>query len=216
MKKEMNELIGNSEFYQHIRKYLGEPSHINLETLADININLITFKANEERSFHTIITHGMSSISAKVPLDENEWRYTELIMYLPKTWPIMKENIHEFNEYWPFGWLRKLGKFPHEMDTWFCYGDTIPNGDPPELIADNTNFCCMLLLPPIREDESFVELKISKDTSVRFLAVMPIYKEEMDYHLMHGFRALLEKFDQYNVNDIIDINRTNTCKSLNG
>ncbi len=40
MKKEMNELIGNSEFYQHIRKHLGEPSHINLETLTDINVNL--------------------------------------------------------------------------------------------------------------------------------------------------------------------------------
>lgn len=118
----------------------------------------------------------------------------------------------EFNDYWPFGWLRKLGEFTHERNTWFCYGDTIPNGNPPESISDNTDFCCMLLLPPIREDEHFFELKISEEKSVRFLVVMPIYKEEMEYHLKNGFGALLEKFDQLNINDIIDINRINTCK----
>lgn len=208
----INDLDENNEFYQHIKKYIGEPNLINLETVSDMNRHLIIFKANAERDYHTLITYGMSLVSANVPLEENEWGHTELMMYLPKSWPVMKEQIMEFNDYWPFGWLRKLAGFTHERNTWFCYGDTIPNGDPPESISDNTNFCCMLLLPPIREDEHFFELKISEEKSVRFLVVMPIYKEEMEYHLKNGFGALLEKFDQLNINDIIDINRINTCK----
>lgn len=152
----------NEELLEHYKKYIGDPSLINVETISDsININLLIFKANENRNYHTIITSGMGLLPANVSEDDKEWKYTELMMYLPSTWPVSKENVSEFNKYWPFGWLRKLGKFPNERGTWFCYGDTIPNGDPSEPIAQNNKFSCMLLLPPIRENERFFSLRIN-------------------------------------------------------
>ncbi|MBP1177715.1 hypothetical protein JOE49_004967 [Paenibacillus sp. PvR133] len=203
----------NDQLLEHYKKYIGEPDLINIETVSEsLNINLIIFRANEQRDYHTIITSGMSLLPAQVSEDNKDWEYTELIMYLPTSWPVAKEDIKDFKDYWPFGWLRKLGKFPNERSTWFCYGDTIPNGDPPEPIANNNDFTCMLLLPPIREDEGFSSLMLSEDKTIQFLVVFPIYQEEMKYQLSQGFGALLEKFDEYNVNDIVKVNRLNTCK----
>lgn len=42
-------------------------------------------------------------------------------------------------------------------------------------------------------------------------AVKNIYKEEMDYKLRKGSDALLDKFEQFRVSNIIDVNRVNTC-----
>ncbi|OAB38850.1 suppressor of fused domain protein [Paenibacillus glacialis] len=204
----------NEKLLEHYKKYIGDQSLINVETISDsININLIIFKANDNRNYHTIITSGMSLLPADVPEDDNEWKYTELMMYLPSSWPVNKEGIEKFNEYWPFGWLRKLGKFPLEKETWFCYGDTIPNGDPPEPVAPNNKFTSMLLLPPIRENEDFYSVRVSEEKTIRFVVVSPIYQEELEYNLTHGLEALLEKFDEYDVNDIVDVCRVNTCES---
>ncbi|MNW50231.1 Suppressor of fused protein (SUFU) [compost metagenome] len=53
---------------------------------------------------------------------------------------------------------------------------------------------------------------LSEDKLIQFLVACPIYQEEMEYQLSQGFDALLEKFDDYNVNDIVKVNRLNTCK----
>ncbi len=194
---------------KHIERYIGKPSYIGIDTMpSTINLDLYTICANPQRPYHTIITLGMSGQPTEVPEDQPMWKYTELMLY----WPVTKESIKDFADYWPVGWLKKLGRFPHENNTWFCWGDTIPNGEPATPFADNTEFCCMLLLPPIREAEAFFELKINEEKSIHFLVVVPIYREEMDFQLKNGFKKLLDKFDAYNINDIIANDRPNTCK----
>lgn len=198
---------------KHIERYIGKPSYIGIDTMpSTITLDLYTICANNHRPYHTIITLGMSGLPAEVPEDQSMWKYTELMIYLPESWPVTKEAIKDFADYWPVGWLKKLGRFPHENNTWFCWGDTIPNGEPATPFADNTEFCCMVLLPPIREAETFFELKINEEKSIRFLVVVPIYREEMDFQLKNGFKKLLDKFDAYNINDIIALDRPNTCK----
>lgn len=201
------------KLYEHFEKYIGKPNYINIDTMTDdLDVSLITFLANNKRRYHTIVTAGMSSLPTIVPEDQSVWKYTELMIYLPESWPISKESIKSFEHYWPIGWLRRLSKFTHENSTWFCWGDTVPNGEPPEPFASNTDLCCILLLPPIQEEEEFFELKINKEKTIRFLVVVPIYREEMEFKLKHGYRPLLDKFDANNINDLININRINTCK----
>lgn len=212
------EFIGKKDYeikriYEHAEKYIGRPDYINIDTVNDdTDVSLFTFLANKKRKYSTMITAGMSGRPTLVPDDQTVWKYTELMIYLPESWPVSKESIKNFEQYWPIGWLRKLSRFPHENKTWFCWGDTIPNGEPPEPFASNTDFCCMLLLPPIQEDEDFFELKINKEKAIRFLVVVPIYKEEMEFKIKHGYRKLLDKFDESNINDIINLNRINTCR----
>ena len=201
------------KMYDHVEKFIGKPDYINIDTVTDdTDVSLFTFLANNKRPYHTIITAGMSGNPTLVPYDQDVWKYTELMIYLPKSWPVSKEAIKTFEQYWPIGWLRKLSKFPQENKTWFCWGDTIPNGEPPQPFARNTDFCCMLLLPPIQEDETFFKLQINKNKTIRYLVVVPIYKEEMEFKIKHGYEQLLQKFDANNISDLININRINTCK----
>jgi len=203
------------KIYEHIEKHIGKPTYtsFNIDTIPNtIDVSLYTLLANNKRRYHTIITSGMSGLPTEVPEDQDVWKYTELMIYLPESFPFSKESIKNLKHYWPIGWLKKLSRFPHENNTWFCWGDTIPNGEPPIPVAADADFCCMLLLPPIREDENFFELKISEEKTIRFLVVIPIYREEMEYKLTNGYEKLLDKFDEYNINDIINVNRQNTCK----
>lgn len=91
----------NNQLLEHYKKYIGEPDLINIETVSEsLNINLIIFRANDQRDFHTIITSGMSLLPAQVSEDNKDWEYTELIMYLPASYSVAKEDIKDFKDYY--------------------------------------------------------------------------------------------------------------------
>ena len=70
----------------------------------------------------------------------------------------------------------------------------------------------MLLMPALELPEAFFELEMSKDKTVRFYCLYPLYPEEMHYKLDKGLDALLDKFEQHNISNVIDVGRPNTCK----
>ena len=43
-------------------------------------------------------------------------------------------------------------------------GHTVPNGDPPQPYADDTDFCCMLVAKPVMFDKGFRKLKLGNKT----------------------------------------------------
>lgn len=206
-----NDEFASGELINHLRENIGEPSFVNMEGfMQDINIDLIVFEANTNRNYHTIVTSGMSNYSSNVEEGCEEWKYTELIMYLPSEWPLRQADIQD-ELYWPFGWLRKLGKFTFDHQTWFCYGDSIPNGDPPQLLSNNNPFTGFMLLPPINENPDFFTLK-TPDKEIQFLVVFPVFLEEMNFLRNNEFTLLLEKFDDCHINDIINLQRVNVCE----
>ena len=83
-----------------------------------------------------------------------------------------------------------LARFPHEYDTWLWYGHSLPNGDPPQHFADNTDLCCALLLAPALVPEEFLALPVSADKTVHFFGLVPLYAEEVEFKLKHGADAL--------------------------
>jgi len=46
---------------------------------------------------------------------------------------------------------------------------------------------------------------------VHIYALLPIYKEEMEFKLKRGGEKLYERFDQEGINELLDINRKNVC-----
>jgi hypothetical protein len=69
----------------------------------------------------------------------------------------------------------------------------------------------MLLLPSLSLGNEFFELKIDDKKKINFYCLYPLYKEEMDFKLKKGTDALIDRFEEYNVSDVVDINRKNTC-----
>lgn len=204
----------------HIEKHIGKVESVFHEIVSDlVHIDVYWVKPGADFPFHALVTSGMSDKPMHVPEGLEDHRYSELCVLLPANWPINAENyslmeqvFKEERNYWPVRWLKMIARFPHEYDTWVGWGHTIPNGEHADPFADNTKLGCVFLLPSISLPDEFFELKVSEEKTIKFYCLYPIYKEEMQLKLDKGSDALLKKFEESGVTDVIDVNRPNTCQ----
>lgn len=200
------------EIEQHLSKYIGAPDMVFHEIISDlVHIDVHWIKPSAEYPFNILVTSGMSDFPMTVPDeidDKEEYERAELMVVLPADWKIGDEDFQDNNNYWPVYFLKMLARFPHEYKTWLGYGHTIPNGMDAEPIA-NTGFGCMLLLPPfLTFEDDFLCMKASDGKVINFYAVIPVVANEMEFKLEMGTEALLDKFDEFGVSELIDINRS--------
>jgi hypothetical protein len=196
----------------HIEKHLAPIADVYHEILSDIvHVDVYHVAPSDDRPWHSLVSGGMSDLPMSVPDGVHGLAHLELMVSLPPHWPLNQESFENEDTYWPIRWLKILARFPHENPTWLGNGHTIPNGDPPEPFAPGTKLCCWLLAPSITAPEGFGHLTITKKT-ITFLAMVPLYREEMEFKLKHGCDALLEKFDRMGIGAVLDSSRLNVCQ----
>ncbi|MGV3504098.1 MAG: suppressor of fused domain protein [Adhaeribacter sp.] len=203
----------------HIEKYVGPIESVFHEIVSDqVHIDVHWVKPTGKYPFHVLVTSGMSDKPMNVPAEIEAPKYLELCVLLPGDWKIegknyetMEKVFSDENAYWPIRWLKIIARFPHSFNTWIGWGHTIPNGENAEPFAESTKLGCVMLLPSITLPKEFFELRTDKKT-INFLCLFPLYKEEMDFKLKHGSDKLLNKFDQFGINDMVDPGRKNVCE----
>jgi hypothetical protein len=196
----------------HIERYIGPVEMVFHEIVSDlIHIDLHWVKPTADKPYHTLITSGMSDLPMTVPEGAEPLRFAELMISLPPEWPMDMDSFKDESHYWPLRWLKMLARFPHEYETWLCFGHTVPNADPPQPYAANTDLCCALLLGPILPDEEFGTLEVDGEKSVHFFSFVPIYREEMEFKMAEGVDPLLERFSEHQVSELLDVRRINVC-----
>lgn len=199
------------EISAHIEKHIGKIDMVFHEILSEqVHIDVHWVKPSKKRPFHTLITSGMSDKAMSTPDGVENCEYAELSICLPKEWELSEEDFKEEKNYWPIRWLKNLARFPHEYSTWLGYGHTIPNGDPAEAFADNTNLNTMLLLPTIMFGENFHSLELEHKT-IDFYSLIPLYTEEVNLKMKKGVEALFDGFDKFGVTDVLNVDRPNTA-----
>ena len=206
------------EISDHIEKYLGTVESVLHEIISSIvHIDILYIKPSDRYPFNILVTSGVSDKPMTVPQGAEDHRFAELLILLPRDWPLEFENFKVLSEtidetaYWPIRWLKTIAMFPHSYDTWVGWGHTIPNGENAEPLADNTKLGCILLMPSISIPIDFYKLTTQDGKAIEFFCLYPLYKEEMEYKLKNGTDKLLDKFDKYGVKDLINSQRPNTC-----
>ena len=201
----------------HIERHLGPIETVFHELASDtVHIDVHWVKASEDFPFAQLITSGMSDLPMSVPDDSGVPRHLELVMTLPGDWRFDMESFQDERWYWPVRLMKTLARLPHKHATWLGWGHTMPNGDPPEAFADNTRLCGAILLSPVVSPEAFQTLRIDDNKEIHFLAVVPLYMEEMNLKLRSGAEALCERFAKHRLNDIVDLARTNVARKRFG
>lgn len=201
------------EIDEHIERYVGKPETVLHEIISDaVHIDVHVVEPTTERNYFTLLTSGMSDKPMNSPFED--LKYAEIIACLPPDWKLSEKDFRDEANYWIVRWLKLLARFAHQYDTWLWETHTIPNGEPPQPFAGNTNLCCALLSYPILFEKEFTTLKIRNDKTIHFLSLIPIYEAEMQYKLTHGIEKLYQKFDEFGVSELLDISRTNTCQKL--
>ncbi|TVT41352.1 suppressor of fused domain protein [Hymenobacter setariae] len=205
----------------HIERHLGPVSGVYHEIISDkVHLDVHVVPPSADFPFYTLVTSGMSDRPMAVPPEANSDEappFAELCILLPSTWNIpadpaeITEAFEDENVYWPIRWLKMLARLPHEYGTWLGFGHTIPNGEDAEPFADNTELGCMLLLTALSLPEEFQTLEISPNKTVQFYTLYPIYREEMELKMEQGVNALIDHFEDYNIGDVLDLNRPNAA-----
>ena len=109
-----------------------------------------------------------------------------------------------------------LARLPHEFETFLYHGHTVPNGDPPEPYAANTELCCAWIAPPVLTPDGFGELTMADGRVVHFYAFVPIYEDEMKLKLDRGDDALIEAMDEHGGTELLDPRRPSVAPRRRG
>lgn len=197
----------------HIEAHLGKVESVFHEIVSDtVHIDVHFVKPSEDFPFARLVTSGMSDLPMTIPEGVEAPRFTELLVTLPEDWRLDQDSFKEEMWYWPVRLLKGLARLPHKYSTWLGFGHTVPNGDPPEPYAPNTQLCGAIILPSVTVPDEFHTLRIDERKEITFFAVVPLYGEEMNLKLRLGSDKLLDKFVSMKVTDIVDPLRRNVTR----
>ena len=195
----------------HIERRIGRVHTVFHEIVSDeLHIDIHYVKSSFFRRYEVLVTSGMSALPMAVPAESNEPRFAEIVMVLPKGWPISKEAFADERRYWPVRLMKTLARLPHQSNTWLGYGHTTANGCLGKEIkpyAEGTKLCAAAVLPPASLGEDFWCMSRQDAPDIFFWAAVPLHMAELEFKLEHGIDELLELFDKAGVSDRIDPER---------
>jgi hypothetical protein len=196
------------EIIAHFDDHFGPVQSMSLGEIVpdDLPITIHVIPAAAGRNCVTLFTTGMSRRSMQVPEGNEEYRFAELFVQLPRGWPLTKNALRDPNNAWPVKWLRRMAKYPYQNQTWLGGPVTIvSNGDPPERLSPNNDFTAMLLLA-----ES--DFRTRDHRIVQLYRMFPLYSEEREFELAHDAAALMRAFDRCSISFVVDLNRPNAAR----
>ncbi|PEI88233.1 hypothetical protein COL30_13920 [Bacillus pseudomycoides] len=198
----------HDEILEHVTKYFGTIQNTISEIVpgsrVSVNIHIIPPSMNND--FVTLVTTGMSDAPMDYSNEESEFKYAELLLKLPSSWIVGKDNMEDQNYYWPLEWLRKVAHIPHIYDGWLDEGVILPNGKPPQPFAANTKLSCIMVCRP---KEFGLDKVQGEQGRINIYTLVPIYEEERNLALEKGYEYLLNKMSEKGISDVLDINRVN-------
>lgn len=196
---------------EHIATHLGQPALYFHETQGEdpIRIDIHVIGPTESYPYVRLVTSGMSRQPMNVP--DGAPAYAELMLALPAHWKLDEQSMQDQRWYWPVALLRHLAHYPHKERSWIGLGHSMPNGFPAKPYTEGVGFCGAIVLPPASSPEPFHSVTVDgKD--VYFHCIVPLFKEELNLARRKGFAKLLDKFNEYNVTDVVDPARKNTAR----
>ncbi len=180
------------EIEKHLETHVGKVDLVLHEIISDlIHLDVLLVRMPDDGPI-VLVTSGVSDRRMNAPEGREDWAHAELLIQLPSNWPLDEDALKDDRWYWPIRWLKVIGRFPHEFETWIGPGHSIPNGDPAEQIAD-TPFTGLLLMRPYALPEEFFRLKTKSGETVTFLELAPLHESEMDFKLKHGADELEDR-----------------------
>jgi hypothetical protein len=176
-----------------------------------VHVSVHVIRPSESHPHLTLFTTGMSNAAMKVPPSGKEYRYAELIMHLPPSWPHPREHDKDPAAFWPVQWLRQIAYYPHLNGTWLGGPLTIISSDePPVPLGPNTKHSCLLLMA---EAGNFPALNVGSGKIVHVYTVNTLYTEERDYEKKHGWKKLFELLAKHGVTNTVDPKRKNALQA---
>jgi hypothetical protein len=164
-------------------------------------IPLLLVKTTSKSPVTVLMTNGLSDYKMPVPDKWKAFEFNELYFCLPGYWQIQDRDNPLMN--WVFPWIQRLTKFVLETETWFGHGHTMPCGAEKKSLSLTMKQNHFFLSNPILLEKELEAVNIS-DRKVHFLAIIPIFKNEMDYKQRKGTIKFLQSLNNKGITEKMD------------
>jgi hypothetical protein len=186
---------------QHLLEELSKRFDSEISKISNEFGEFLMITPQNKNGNKILMTIGLSDFKMNVHEKHIGEEFNELYYYLPSYWEL--EDIQNPNMNWVFIWLEKLKKHVIEKNTWFGNGHTLATGKPLVSLSEKMLQNHFIFAQPIELRTELSPILIQGKT-INFLAVIPIFEDEMDYKQGKGTLKLLKKFDQANVTEKLD------------
>lgn len=206
-----------STIIEHITRTIAKPdTSLYGIVFPYAHVDILLVPAGFHRPWITLVTCGMGLKEMHTPVAAREFSRMELALCLPQDWPSFTAEGSDTKPgpgTWILPLVHYIARLTDEYDTWLGDGHTIPNGDPPETLADDSLLCCAMLAKPrrIRKPE-FHRMPWRDESAVFFWSLVFLIAEEMALKEKKGEKALWDKFRPAKVDELLHLERPNTCK----
>ena len=196
-----------SQFHTILNERFGAENIEIIEPKIEGNFPLIRIKLHKRSDITIVMTDGLRDFDMPVPKKLVERGNNELYFCLPSYWEIdAPENR------WVFDWLQRLARYAVEKRVFFAHGHTIPNHNPAVAFSETMNEKYLLLLDPEYLKAEMQPMTLD-DKTVHFLAITPIFEDEMDYKMGKGTTKLQRKLVAKGITELLDDYRSSSLKT---
>ena len=202
---------------EHIDKYFGDVKINVFHEIPTLDIHLDVYHISPaDANYDVLLTSGMSSIAmnvTEIPEHSESYKFAELMTMIPKGTAFGKIYPSNIKSDWILSMLKQTAKFPHFYDTWIGVGHTIQAEAELKPYSDQTKYCGCIVLPTMSFPEEFQTVK-SKEGEINIYGLFPLYKEEIQFKIEHGYNEFVEFLIKNNTPEIIDFDRVNFCPGV--
>jgi len=170
----------------------------------------LLFDSIQSPGTKVLSTIGLSLYEMPVHEKHKGEEHCELYFQLPSYWNLKATENPNFN--WVFYWLNRLKHFVIEHHTWFAHGHTMPCGKDKKPLSETMQQNAFLLTRPIELHMDLAPFQV-EETLVHFLAILPLYSDELDYKMAKGTVKMMEKFKHVQVTEKLDDFRKSVVRS---
>jgi hypothetical protein len=87
---------------------------------ASVPMSVYIFPPMKRKRKTTIFaTSGLSDEMLSVSEENSEFAFAEYFIELQGSWDLTNESLDKDQFFWPFRWLKQIGRYPHEHDTFY-------------------------------------------------------------------------------------------------
>ena len=189
-----------TELAKELVKRFGEKNVIEVP-VTEGEIPLLRIHINLKSPVTVLMTNGLSDYTMPVHEKEIGKEHNELFFCLPSYWQL--DDLDDPNMNWVFYWIQRLAKYVKDKNTWFGHGHTMPCGNPFKALSLNMKANHFFLSNPFLLENELQPFKFN-DKDIRFLAIIPMFEDEMDYKQGKGTLKLLKKFRNHGITEKLD------------
>ena len=143
------------------RYFKGKPLSLGVTEIvsASVPLSIHIFPPVKGKRKNTIfVTSGLIEYALVVPQGKEQYQFAEYFMEMPGSWPITSATIKQDEYYWPVAWLKAIGRYPHEKQTYYGEKRIVDSKMIPQLTTPDGAYHSALI-----ERCSDIDLYVSQD-----------------------------------------------------